>query len=45
MRHRPMAPPGQGAGAGAAGEHGDSDDNNFTDDESSPLTHDIYGGR
>ncbi|KAI8045394.1 hypothetical protein M5D96_001574 [Drosophila gunungcola] len=44
MRHRPMAPPGQGAGAGTAGEHGDSDDNNFTDDESSPLTHDIYGG-
>ncbi|XP_060649537.1 chitin synthase chs-2 isoform X1 [Drosophila sulfurigaster albostrigata] len=37
VRHRPMAPP-------AGGEHGDSDDNNFTDDESSPLTHDIYGG-
>ncbi|KAL7727578.1 hypothetical protein ACLKA6_014930 [Drosophila palustris] len=37
VRHRPMAPP-------ATGEHGDSDDNNFTDDESSPLTHDIYGG-
>ncbi|XP_034664927.1 chitin synthase chs-2 isoform X2 [Drosophila subobscura] len=48
MRHRPMAPPGPGAGAGvgagAPGDHGDSDDNNFTDDESSPLTHDIYGG-
>ncbi|XP_030374774.1 chitin synthase chs-2 isoform X1 [Scaptodrosophila lebanonensis] len=37
VRHRPMAPPAPG------GEHGDSDDN-FTDDESTPLTHDIYGG-
>ncbi|XP_065368049.1 chitin synthase chs-2 isoform X1 [Calliphora vicina] len=33
IRHRPLAPPGTG----------DSDDN-FTDDESSPLTQDIYGG-
>uniref|UniRef100_T1PGZ3 chitin synthase n=1 Tax=Musca domestica TaxID=7370 RepID=T1PGZ3_MUSDO len=33
IRHRPLAPPGTG----------DSDDN-FTDDESTPLTHDIYGG-
>ncbi|XP_046803681.1 chitin synthase chs-2 isoform X3 [Lucilia cuprina] len=33
IRHRPLAPPGTG----------DSDDN-FTDDESTPLTQDIYGG-
>ncbi|XP_075147009.1 hyaluronan synthase-like protein kkv isoform X1 [Haematobia irritans] len=33
IKHRPLAPPGTG----------DSDDN-FTDDESTPLTHDIYGG-
>ncbi|XP_055923356.1 chitin synthase chs-2 isoform X2 [Eupeodes corollae] len=33
IRHRPLAPPG----------NGDSDDN-FTDDESQPLTQDIYGG-
>nr|AGB51153.1 chitin synthase 1 variant B [Bactrocera dorsalis] len=34
VRHRPLAPPGNA---------GDSDDN-FTDDESTPLTQDIYGG-
>lgn len=34
IRHRPLqATPG-----------GDSDEN-FSDDESAPLTHDIYGGR
>ncbi|KAL9891261.1 hyaluronan synthase-like protein kkv isoform 2-T2 [Glossina fuscipes fuscipes] len=33
IRHRPLAPPGAG----------DSDDN-FTDDENTPLTQDIYGG-
>lgn len=34
IRHRPLGP----------GGGGDSDEN-FSDDESTPLTHDIYGGR
>lgn len=34
IRHRPLVP----------GQGGDSDEN-FSDDESTPLTHDIYGGR
>ncbi|XP_059614740.1 chitin synthase chs-2 [Phlebotomus argentipes] len=35
IRHRPLL--------GSAANGGDSDDN-FSDDESTPLTHDIYGG-
>ncbi|XP_070509758.1 chitin synthase chs-2 isoform X4 [Chironomus tepperi] len=34
IRHRPLQ----------AGPGGESDDGNFSDDESTPLTHDIYGG-
>lgn len=34
IRHRPLAPPGA-----------EDSDENFTDDESAPLTQDIYGGR
>lgn len=34
IRHRPL-------GNGPGGES----DENFSDDESTPLTHDIYGGR
>lgn len=34
-RHRPLGP----------GPGGDDSDGNVSDDESTPLTHDIYGGR
>ena len=41
LRHRPLVTTGGGGGAGGPGDS----DENFSDDESTPLTQDIYGGR